>query len=219
MVRCRLVAAFAMLLLTASLAAAQNSTVSGRVANAQGGLIANAEATLRALPPPGTPVMPNMPNMPNMPAAMERTATAGADGAFTFTNVAAGDYVLYVDASGFERSSQTLTVGNQAQNLMVTLTPLIVPGAEEGAAAAAGVADTQLLLDRIKQLEARITDAVRKLPVVVMCAYDFRDVSSRNLFLGGLQCHPLKFHRQALRQNEQFIPSETFLATLQPEKP
>ena len=158
MVRCRLAAVIAMLLLTASFAAAQNSTVSGRVANAQGGVIANAEATLRALPPPGTPPMPNMPNMPNMPAAMERTATAGADGAFTFANVAAGDYVLYVDASGFERSSQTLTVGNQAQNLTVTLTPLIVPGAEEGAAAAAGVADTQLLLDRIKQLEARITD-------------------------------------------------------------
>ena len=107
MVRCRLAAVIAMLLLTASFAAAQNSTVSGRVANAQGGVIANAEATLRALPPPGTPVMPNM---PNMPAAMERTATAGADGAFTFTNVAAGDYVLYVDASGFERSSQTITV-------------------------------------------------------------------------------------------------------------
>jgi len=158
MVRCRLAAVIAMLLLTASFAAAQNSTVSGRVANAQGGVIANAEATLRALPPPGTPPMPNMPNMPNMPAAMERTATAGADGAFTFANVAAGDYVLYVDASGFERSSQTVTVGNQAQNLTITLTPLIVPGAEEGAAAAAGVADTQLLLDRIKQLEARITD-------------------------------------------------------------
>ena len=158
MVRCRLVAASAMLLLTASLAAAQNATVSGRVANSQGGVIANAEATLRALPPPGTPVMPNMPNMPNMPGAMERTATAGADGAFTFANVAAGDYVLYVDASGFERSSQTITVGNQAQNLTITLTPLILVGAEETAAAAAGVADSQLLLDRIKQLEARITD-------------------------------------------------------------
>ena len=126
MVRCRLLAASAMLLLTASLAAAQNSTVSGRVANAQGGVIASAEATLRALPPPGTPAMPNM---PNMPAAMERTATAGADGMFTFANVGAGDYVLYVDASGFERSSQTVTVGTQAQNLTITLTPLIVPGA------------------------------------------------------------------------------------------
>jgi hypothetical protein len=155
MVRCRLLAVAAMLLLTASFAAAQNATVSGRVANAQGGVIANAEATLRALPPPGSAPMPNM---PNMPAAMERTATAGTDGAFTFANVPAGDYVLYVDASGFERSSQTMTVGSQAQNLVITLTPLIVPGAEESAAAAAGVADTQLLLDRIKQLEGLITD-------------------------------------------------------------
>jgi carboxypeptidase family protein/carbohydrate-selective porin (OprB family) len=155
MVRSRLAAVVAMLLLSASYAAAQNSTVSGRVANAQGGVVANAEATLRALPPPGSAPMPNM---PNMPAAMERTATAGADGAFTFANVAAGDYVLMVDASGFERSSQTITVANQAQNLAITLTPLILPGAEENAAAAAGLADTQLLLDRIKQLEARITD-------------------------------------------------------------
>jgi hypothetical protein len=158
MVRSRLAAVVTMLVFTASFAAAQTATVSGRVANAQGGVIANAEATLRALPPPGAAPMPNMPNMPNMPAAMERTATAGTDGTFTFANVAAGDYVLYVDASGFERSSQTITVGNQAQNVMITLTPLIVPGAEESVAAAAGVADTQLLLDRIKQLEARITD-------------------------------------------------------------
>ena len=158
MVRSRLAAAVTMLLLTASLAAAQNATVSGRVANAQGGVVANAEATLRALPPPGSAPMPNMPNMPNMPAAMERTAAVGSDGMFTFANVAAGDYVLYVDAPGFERTSQTITVANQTQNVEMTLTPLIVPGAEESAAAAAGVADTQLLLDRIKQLEARITD-------------------------------------------------------------
>src|SRR5262245_65683497 len=104
MFRCRLAAVIAMLLLTASFAAAQNSTVSGRVANAQGGVIANAEATLRALPPPGTPPMPNMPNMPNMPAAMERTATAGADGAFMFANVAAGGLVLVVDAFRLEPS-------------------------------------------------------------------------------------------------------------------
>jgi Carboxypeptidase regulatory-like domain len=154
MVRSRLVLALGTMLLSAAAASAQTS-VSGRVSNSQGGTIANAEATLRALPPPGTPPMPNMPNMPQ---PFERTATAGADGAFTLNGIPAGDYVLFVDASGFERSSQTITVGNQPQNLMVTLTPLILPGAEESAGAGGTVTDTALLLERIKQLEARITD-------------------------------------------------------------
>jgi len=163
MVRCRVASAVgAMLLCVASMAAAQTSTVTGRVANAQGGVIPNAEATLRALPPPGAAPMPNMPNMPNMAnaAAQERTATAGPDGMFTFNGIPAGEYVLMVDASGFERGSQPITVGNQSQNVTVTLTPLIIPGGEEAAVAAAGsyVADSQLLLDRIKQLEQRITD-------------------------------------------------------------
>lgn len=154
MVRSRLVLALGAVLLSAAAASAQTS-VAGRVANAQGGVIANAEATLRALPPPGTPPMPNMPNMPQ---PFERTATAGADGMFTLDGIPAGDYVLFVDAPGFERSSQTLTVGNQAQNLTITLTPLILPGAEESAGAGGTATDTALLLDRIKQLEARITD-------------------------------------------------------------
>jgi hypothetical protein len=154
MVRSRLVLALSAVLLSAAAASAQTS-VSGRVSNAQGGTIANAEATLRALPPPGTPPMPNMPNMPQ---PFERTATAGTDGAFTLNGIPAGDYVLFVDASGFERSSQTITIGNQPQNLTVTLTPLILPGAEESAGAGGTVTDTALLLERIKQLEARITD-------------------------------------------------------------
>lgn len=161
MLRCRLACAIGAMLCVASVAAAQTTTVTGNVANSQGGIIPNAEATLRPLPPAGAAPMPNMPNMPNMPsaaAAPERTATAGADGVFTFNGVPAGEYVLIVDASGFERSSQTITVGGQAQNVPITLTPLILPGAEENVAAATGVADTQLLLDRIKQLEARITD-------------------------------------------------------------
>ncbi len=130
MVRSRLAVALGALLLTAAVASAQTSTVAGRVANSQGGVIANAEATLRALPPPGSTPMPNM---PNMPAPFERTATAGADGAFTFNGIPAGDYVLFVDAVGFERSSQTVTLGNQPQNLTITLTPLVLPGAEEAA--------------------------------------------------------------------------------------
>ena len=154
--RCRVVAGTLALWLVAAVASAQTSVVNGRVANAQGGVIDNAEVTLRALPPPGTPVMPKMPNMPGM-AGAERTTQSRADGTFTFDQVAPGQYVLAVDFSGFERSSQEVTVSNQAQTLAITLQPLEIPGAET-TAAAGGVAHTQTLLNRIRVLEQRLGD-------------------------------------------------------------
>src|ERR1044072_975325 len=81
---------------------AQTSTISGRVSNAEGGRVAGAQATLRPLPAPGAPPMAAMPNMPGM---RDRPAPVGADGSFSFDQVAPGDYVLFVDATGFERSS------------------------------------------------------------------------------------------------------------------
>ena len=148
-----------LLVLVSTGAAAQTTSVNGRVANVQGGVIANADVTLRLLPPPGTPVMPRMPNMPNMPG-MERTTQSSADGNFSFDQVSPGQYILQVDFNGFERSSQGITVSNQPQTVAVALQPLEIPGAEPAAAApaAGGVADTQGLLDRIKDLEQRISD-------------------------------------------------------------
>jgi hypothetical protein len=156
----RLAAASVALLLTATMVSAQTSSISGRALNRQGGVVPNAEATLRLLPPPGAAPMPNMPNMPNMPAAAgtEKTVMVGADGAFVFDGVAPGSYVLQVDAPGFERSSQEIVVGNQPQTLAITLDALDIPGAENAVAAAAPVADTQALVDRIKTLEQRISD-------------------------------------------------------------
>src|SRR5262249_36058321 len=120
-------------LLTAGLASAQ-TTVSGRVTNARGGVIANADVTLHLLPPPGQPAMPPMPNMPGM--AADKTTTTGADGSFSFTQVAAGQYAIMADSSGFERASQELTVGAQPPAaLTLALSPLKVPGAEPTAAA------------------------------------------------------------------------------------
>src|SRR5215475_14107862 len=104
------------------------STVTGRVANANGGVVAEAEVTLHLLPPPGQAAMRAMPNMPGMPA--DRTATAAADGTFTFTQVPAGQYVIMADALGFERASQELVVGNQTPRVTLTLTELEIPGAE-----------------------------------------------------------------------------------------
>jgi hypothetical protein len=64
------------------------------------------------------------------------------------------------------------------------------------------------------QLEARVTDAVRNLPGVAICAYDVRGLSGRHLLLGGLECHPLTLRRAALRQNEHHVPAGQFLETL-----
>ena len=66
-------------------------------------------------------------------------------------------------------------------------------------------------------LEARVTDAVRALPTVVMCAYDVRQVPGRNLLLGGLECHPLTFRRGVLRTNAHYVPVDPFLAALDSE--
>jgi hypothetical protein len=57
------------------------------------------------------------------------------------------------------------------------------------------------------RLEARVTDAIRKLPVVLVCAYDVRHVPGRILLLGGLECHPLIYRRNALRPNELYTPA------------
>jgi Carboxypeptidase regulatory-like domain/Carbohydrate-selective porin, OprB family len=143
--------------LTASGAFAQTSTVNGRVANARGGVVAEAEVTLHQLPPPGQPAMRAMPNMPGM--TPDRTAVAGADGTFTFPAVPAGQYVIMADALGFERASQELVVGNQTPRVTLTLAELEVPGAEPVAGAATTAAtDPQALLNRIKTLEQRIAD-------------------------------------------------------------
>jgi hypothetical protein len=155
----RAAACCAALVLTATVAAAQNATVSGRVTNVRGGAIANAEVTLHLLPPPGQPAMPANHNMPGM--APDKTTTTGADGTFTFTQVPPGQYALMADSTGFERASQELTVGAQPlQNLALNLEPLEIPGGElpitvRGASAST---DPQMLLDRIKILEQRLAD-------------------------------------------------------------
>jgi hypothetical protein len=66
----------------------------------------------------------------------------------------------------------------------------------------------------ILSIEARVTDAVRNLPSVVLCAYNVRGLSGRQLLLGGLECHPLTLRRAELRNNEHYVACEPFLAKL-----
>lgn len=143
-------------LFTAAGASAQTSTVTGRVSNTRGGVIANAEVTLHQLPPPGQPAMRAMPNMPGM--TPDKTATTGADGSFTFTQVPPGQYVVMADSTGFERASQELIVGANTPAVALSLEPLELAGAEPTVAAAGTASDPQTLLARIKTLEQRISD-------------------------------------------------------------
>ena len=69
------------------------------------------------------------------------------------------------------------------------------------------------------RLEARVTDAVRKLPVIVMCGYDVHRLAGSPILLGGLECHPLAYRRGALRPNDLYVPAEQFLAALPPAGP
>jgi hypothetical protein len=63
-------------------------------------------------------------------------------------------------------------------------------------------------------LEARLTDIVRPLPGVAVCAYEVRRLSGRRLLLGGLECHPLTLRRAVLRPNEHHVPAREFLDRL-----
>lgn len=151
--RFRLMVATLGAMLIGTVASAQNSSLSGRVTNTQGGVIANADVTLRPMPAPGAP-----PVMPNMPGMNDRTTKSGADGAFAFDQVAGGEYVLQADAPGFERSSQAITVPGPNLSFALNLEPLVVPGAEAAAPRAGEASDTQALLDRIKTLEQRLSE-------------------------------------------------------------
>src|SRR5262245_5053915 len=144
--------------LMTTVASAQTSSLNGRVADLRGGVVANAEVSLRNLPPPGA-AMPNMPNMPNMRQnePPPRTTRTGADGTFTFQQLPAGTYVLQVDAPGFGRSSQEITIPT-SQTVAVAMEPLEIVGAEAAPKVGSGSTDTQALLDRIKALEQRINE-------------------------------------------------------------
>jgi len=153
--RPRLAVGVSILVLTSTVLSAQNSSVSGRVADSRGGFIGGATVTAIPLPEPGKPAMPPTPGMPSN----EHTTKSNGDGTFTLEGLPAGSYALQVDADGFERSSQELVVPTTGGPIAISLTPLVLPGAETAApapeTAAANVAE---LLERIRQLESRLTE-------------------------------------------------------------
>src|SRR5712691_1228497 len=137
-------------LLIATAAWGQTSTLNGRVVNNKGGVVPDADVSLMNLP---SAPMPNMP-MPATPTPV-KAGTSGADGTFSLTQVPAGQYILQVDAPGFERFTQQITTPS-SQSFVVTLAALDLPGQETTAAQAA--TDPQALLSRISELEKKVKD-------------------------------------------------------------
>jgi iron complex outermembrane receptor protein len=90
-------------LISSSPAWAQASSVTGRVVDPQGAIVANAEITLTA------------------PAQSARSVRSAQDGTFGFGPIAPGSYTIRTDAAGFSPSSQTVTVGASPVTLTITL--------------------------------------------------------------------------------------------------
>ena len=127
---------------------AQNVSLNGRVTDAFGAVLPNAQV---ALVPPA-PIMANMTMAPPPPIP----GRVNADGTFSFTGIAAGSYVLQVDAPGYERSSQPVTIPTN-QTFAVKLDVLEIPGAET-TTKPPGQTDTQAMQAQIAALEQRVRD-------------------------------------------------------------
>src|SRR5262249_7115050 len=127
----------------------QPQTINGRVTDSLGGALRTAEVSL-------VPVTPTMPGV-KMAAPAAIAGRVNADGTFTVSQVPPGDYVLQVDAPGFERSSQPITMPT-TQTVNVKLEVLEVPGAETPAVAPAGQTDSQAMQAQIAALEQRVRD-------------------------------------------------------------
>lgn len=94
----------ALVSLFSATAAAQGVPVVGRVMDPQGGAVGSALVTLSAAG-----------------ASSPQTTRTGADGTFSFLGVPPGSYELHVDAPGFERSTQSITVPSGTPSINVTL--------------------------------------------------------------------------------------------------
>ena len=112
---------FVLLSLSTTCLATDGGSVSGTVFDPSGAVVPGAAIVLRA------------------PGGLQRTATSGDDGSYTFSDVSAGHYELWVDAAGFQpyreddidvdpgtsfRADATLAVVSQAETVEVTSSPV-----------------------------------------------------------------------------------------------
>ena len=72
--------------------------------------------------------------------------------------------------------------------------------------------------DEIMEFEARVTEAARQFPCVIVCMYDVRSLSGRVILKGGFGTHPLTVWGSHLLANPHYVPTEDFLLQMKQEK-
>jgi hypothetical protein len=71
----------------------------------------------------------------------------------------------------------------------------------------------------ILAFEAKVTEAARAFPCVVVCMYDVRALPGHVVVHGAYETHPLTICRNVLRENPYHVPIAEFLAGLAGREP
>lgn len=62
------------------------------------------------------------------------------------------------------------------------------------------------------EFEARVNEAARSYPAVVLCMYDVKALPGTIILHGAFETHPLTFCRNLLRENPHYVPFREFVS-------
>jgi hypothetical protein len=63
----------------------------------------------------------------------------------------------------------------------------------------------------ILEFEARVTDAARAFPCVIVCMYDVNALPGKIIMRGGMETHPVTIRGNVVRENPLYVTVEEFL--------
>jgi hypothetical protein len=70
----------------------------------------------------------------------------------------------------------------------------------------------------ILEFEAKVTDAAKQFPCVIVCMYDVKALSGRVMLKGAFETHPLTIRGNVLRENPYYVTVDEFLSRLAEDK-
>lgn len=71
----------------------------------------------------------------------------------------------------------------------------------------------------ILEFEAKVTEAARLFPCVVVCMYDVRSLSGPIMVHGAMETHPHVIHRGVCRENAYYVSTSDFLDATKAREP